>query len=29
MTGVEYETLDTPEGSENATTLWTAFRMYF
>lgn len=29
MTGVEYEALDTANGGENATTLWTAFRMYF
>ena len=29
MTGVEYETLDTPDGDADATTLWAAYRMYF
>lgn len=29
MTGVEYETLDTPDGDADATTLWVAYRMYF
>lgn len=29
MTGVEYETLDTPVGDESATTLWSAVRFYF
>ncbi|MGJ8676004.1 MAG: porin [Akkermansiaceae bacterium] len=29
MTGLEYETLDTPIGDANATTLWAAYRMYF
>ncbi|HCC21450.1 MAG TPA: hypothetical protein DEP88_09415 [Verrucomicrobiales bacterium] len=29
MVGAEYETLDTPKGDADATTLWTAYRMYF
>ncbi len=31
MTGVQYETLDTPTGSDDvtATSLWAAYRMYF
>jgi hypothetical protein len=29
MIGAEYETLDTPKGDADATTLWTAYRMYF
>ena len=29
QTGVEYETLDTPDGDANATTLWLTFRTYF
>ena len=29
MTGVELENLNTPDGGNNAATLWAAFRMYF
>lgn len=29
MIGAEYETLDTPKGDADATTLWAAYRMYF
>lgn len=29
VTGIEYEALDTPDGGNNATTLWGAFRFYF
>ena len=29
MTGVEYQTIDTPDGDEDATTLLLAYRMYF
>ena len=29
MTGVEYETLDTPNGDTSAATLWSAVRFYF
>ncbi len=29
MVGAEYETLDTPDGDADATTLWAAYRMYF
>ena len=27
--GVQYDTLDTPDGDASATTLWGAYRMYF
>ncbi len=29
MTGVEWETLNTKNGREDATTLWSGYRMYF
>lgn len=29
MTGVEWETLDTPDGDADGVTLWLAYRMYF
>lgn len=29
MVGAEYETLDTPDGDADATTLWAAYRIYF
>ena len=29
MTGVEYQTIDTPDGDADATTLLLAYRMYF
>ena len=29
MVGAEWETLDTPDGDADATTLWAAYRMYF
>jgi hypothetical protein len=29
MTGIEWETLDTPDGDVDAFTYWLAYRMYF
>ena len=29
LVGIEYDNLDTPEGSADATTLWAAYRFYF
>jgi len=29
LLGVEYDSLDTPDGDADATTLWAAYRIYF